>query len=622
MDDRVGNDKYPAPRLGEGIRPVINRASLDEDGGLYLTVGTSTLSWGDRVELLLDGETVSEGYVGPITYVLDFPVAPRLLQRHPGMDQPGMAIDASYVVHKYGATADAAEPTSFPLTLDAKTTLPGAGALAPIEGTEALAKGQDLVLSVPPWTNMEPGAALTVSWGQKIYAVDPASVVVGQPVVVTIPWADIDAAPQGIVTVTYEIEDRVGNRSGKAPPVEVTAVFADLLPMPTFQFAVNAKGQVDGDLATKLAAASDDPDSTPVVVEYPGVRSGDQIVLRLLGTPASGMEGLSFELMQFAGPDPADDVGSAPTADTTPAARYVFMVPIAWLSYLSGGRVFSSYTVTRAGVELPSATRERPVVGALLATPAPDIVQAPGDDALLDLDILTGDLQVEVEIFPFWDKVRMSATLRVRSGDPSKAFERTLSLLETDEEDGFLTWTLSSDELTDWPEGDVVLSVVLRDAAGVEGTPSRSRRKLLRARRPAATWPPLVVDVVDGDQLVVDEGADAPVPVRLFPNALFLPGDQVTLNWQGTAVGPLGVDAAAGGLTFDVPRALVDSRAGTPGSVSYLVSRGGDPVVPGPTNSLSLRIPSRTIGDLPPPVVTGELKGELDVDVAKDGVLV
>lgn len=602
MDDYTLDATYLPPMLGIDVRAVINRAHLSTDnGGCYLTVSAAGLQWGDYVHLFWDGEFVSKGYVSAWTRNIDFPIAPVFLAAHPGMDQPGRPLEAFYVVQTYGAPSLDGMRRSPSLVFDAKTTLPGGGKLVPIEGTDGLTRRKDLVLTVPPWANMEKDARVTVYWRQKAISIDPAAVKPGQPLSVSVPWSLIDKAPQGVVAVSYEIEDRVGNRSGRAPAIDLAVDFADLLPMPMFQSAVNATGQVDTDLATRAAIGTAEPDTTAIVVEYPDPQYDDEIVLRVQGTMAGGIEIVPYELALFA----------------ATSTRHVFDLPIAWLTYLAGGRIFCSYTVLRDGVELKSAARERSVVGTLQLTSPPEVDQAPGEGALLDLNVVGEQITISVETYPIWQADQMTVILRVGTNDPAKGLERSAPMLMTDD-DGFLVWTFSPEDFAGFPDGDLALTVILQDAEGRQGPASRQRRVVLRTRKPPLAWPSPTVDGVADGQLALDGLPGETIAVRLGTHTLFQAGDQVTLTVQGKTL-TSNVESPTGSLMFLVPRAFVESLAGSSITLTYVVKRGNTVVGPDPVTPVVVQISPLSIGALPPPVVDGMASGTLDVEAAKGG---
>jgi hypothetical protein len=636
MEEFTVNDAYPPLLLGDDILPVVNRTNLSsDDGGFYVTLDVSDRASGDQIHLYWDGERVATKTVGWWWNSMDFGVPPQVLERHPG------TIAVYYVVQPVGTDTTEGASRSPTLTLDAKFTRPGGDdpsptetpyvneGLARIEGTDALAKGKDLVLSIPAWKNMEAGAQTTVHWGGEDIELDPATIMVGQPVEAVVPWSIIDRAPKGMVAVTYSIRDRVGNDSGKAPPVELAVVFADLLPMPSFE-AVNAYGQLDTRLALARAATTDETMQTPLIVEYPDVRTGDEITLTLQGMTATGLAVVPYQASQFAGPGAElddDEDGAArlganangTDADASPMKRYSFDVPIVWLSLLVGGSILAGYVVKRGDIDLESATRARAVVGDALLLPAPELPQAAGgvfDLALVKDTIIRATLAVD----PAWPR-HLTAFLRVRSDPEEARFERSLAVGLTDDDD-LLVWSLERDVFAEFPEGDIVLSVNFKDDDG-NTVYSAERRVRLRRTTIELAWPGLFVPQASaGGELSSDLLKGGAARVVVPTNGLFQDGDEVTVLWQDAKAGSaIFKRGGAEVLTYDVPNADVVRCAGKSVLVTYIVTRNGVVVGPQPTVVLTLRIAAATIAQLPAPSATGSAEGALDIEQAKNGVV-
>jgi hypothetical protein len=633
-------DAYPRPILGNDAPLVVNRSHLSpESGGLNVTVSTPNLQWGDYIHLYWDGEFVDKVYVYAWTYSCDFRVSAEILGRH-----AGRAIEAFYVVQAAGSPTLDGMSRSPSLVLDAKFTRPGGDDtdsdtpyvndnLKPIQGADRLAKGKDLTLTVPVWENMEAGANLTIYWGEKEIQVDASAVTAGSPVNVVVPWALIDGAPQGIVSVTYAIRDRVGNASGNAPAVDIPVVFAPVLPLPAFQYAVDKMGRIDVDLATKMAAASDDRRTTPLVVEYDDAQTGDRIIVSLQGTTSTDVRVNPAEFMQIAAPaapevsvDGLQIAGSASSEHPQPAAnppaqkRYVFDVPLAWLGFLVGGGVFCSYVVKRAGVDFRSETRTRRVVGTLLRIPAPFVVEMAEGSDLLDLNSVAGTIPIAVEVHPLWPRKEMKAFLEVRSKESKAGFDVSKELLASDE-DGLLTWELSAENFLAFPQGDITLVVSFVDSQGAS-VRSSERTLTFLPLGDSLTWPSLAIAGRTGDrQLALEDLTGDSLHVTLPRNALFRAGDQVSLNWGETTSSTLTIGASGDSLAFDVPISQLKASAGSTVDVSYTVTRGTEAVGPQPAQVLKLSVAAPTVGALPAPSTTAATGGVIDVEKAKDGIV-
>lgn len=615
---------YPRPALGTDISPVVNRSHLSPDvGGMLLTVSTSERNTGDLIHLYWDGERVDTAEVSWYNYWIDFAVPPPVLQRHPGI------IEVYYVVQTVGEPDARHARRSPSLTLDAKFTRPGGESpsptdtphvndnLRPVEGTGGLTKGQDLALSIPAWENMEAGARPSVYWGNEVIAIDPATVVPGSPVKAIVPWAVIAASPQGIVSVSYDIRDRVGNTSGKAPAVDVDAVFDTLLPMPTFA-GVNARGQLD---LSRAAAGDHDSQASLVRVEvaYPDVVEGDDITLTLTGTTSNGLVLNPYRETTFAGGRLSDDprADGLSTDDGAVMTRYTFGIPRAWLGYLVGGTVFAGYVVKRGTSIRESATRTRPVIGEAIVPPAPEVSQLV--DGVLDLAMATGDIEVHM---PVWSALpaELVATLRMRSDESPQGIELSMSVRQANDQDR-LVWMLPRRRLEELRAKTWQLTVAFADANKatlLSGVTSLS----LRQAPVEMAWPDLALPQASADnELAAATLNGASVKVVLAPNGLFRNGDEVSLEWAGRHSGSYTVQAEPPqAVVFEVPLEEVTRDSGTTISVVYRVKRQGKVVGPLPVKALAVRIAADTIGDLPPPH-TDALDGDaLDVTRAADGI--
>lgn len=374
------DSNFSAPALKDKTRSFINRADLDAGLAIYITPLEYFTSQ-DTIDLYIGEDKVATSKFNR-DIPLRFDVPPDVLARYSGK------IDVSYV--RTGVLPSESPKRSPLLTLTVKGTVPGGidpeastpytnEGLASIKGVENLTKGEGLVLTVPPWMNMENGDELTVYWGTSEIKVPANTIVVGQETKVTVPWSTIDAEPKGEVDVTYSIRSSVGNESGKAPAVKTVVGGENSLPPPTFS-AINDQGQLDLDLAIAQAKKSDVPSMTQVTVEYNGAKSGDMVTLYIRGESATG---IVTDTMQDSVVVPFADDGGASGADSGAVFNYTFDISIADLALLAGGKVYAYYVVSSGETQRVSAKRTRDVEGDTYVLALPRVQYA--DKGVLDL---------------------------------------------------------------------------------------------------------------------------------------------------------------------------------------------------------------------------------------------
>jgi hypothetical protein len=376
MDTNSTPIQLPAPTLPAPWIPVVEQSNK---GGLgveelrknppepvdvtslidlgILPGSTMTLFWND---LAVDSYVISRPQIE--TGVLSFKV------------QPSEIIDGEDIVVFYTSiTAEGVNLTvSHPYTVRVNTKVPGTPPLnspepinqnleaprnIPTPITDAIAaQGIDVVIS--PWTNMEVGDVLTLTWGQnKIVMPALNAGDLQRPVIVHVSSDIILSTSQTLgLKVFYDIRDNVGNWSLNSLPAktDVEAGVSDLFA----PRVVKAAGDNDlalGDLGTA--------DAEVQIPAYSPWSIGDRVDLYWLGLTAGGIEVNATDVYFMRNGDQGFTV--------------TMNIPNAPVVAIAGGSAMVYYEVNGAR---RSARTHITVSGAIQKLPAPEILQAPGTE--------------------------------------------------------------------------------------------------------------------------------------------------------------------------------------------------------------------------------------------------
>jgi hypothetical protein len=616
MDTNSTPIQLPAPTLPAPWIPVVEQSNK---GGLgveelrknppepvdvtslidlgILPGATMTLFWND---LAVDSYVISRPQIE--TGVLSFKV------------QPSEIVDGEDIVVFYTSiTAEGVNLTvSHPYTVRVNTKVPGTPPLnspepinqnleaprnIPTPITDAIAaQGIDVVIS--PWTNMEVGDVLTLTWGQnKIVMPALNAGDLQRPVIVHVSSDIILSTSQTLgLKVFYDIRDNVGNWSLNSLPAktDVEAGVSDLFA----PRVVKAAGDNDlalGDLGTA--------DAEVQIPAYSPWSIGDRVDLYWLGLTAGGIEVNATDVYFMRNGDQGFTV--------------TMNIPNAPVVAIAGGSAMVYYEVNGAR---RSARTHITVSGAIQKLPAPEILQAPGTE-LDPVSVPPTGASVLVkwspgmalgdQVYVYWNGTTAAG------GGTSFTTNMEVTVLGQD-----LLFTVPKDQqVVPLAGGTLDLYYVVVPAVG--GAQRESEHRTWTVKGAVGQQPPALDILEDNDATHVLDIAGLTKVTARVPDYGMVTGDTVVVGWAGVTqrdTSPRTV-TAAGPLDFDIPLAWatenVDRPAGV--TVTYSYGRGANPVVISLPLHISVTERQGAL-DLVEPRVVQAINKELDFTWLPDGI--
>jgi len=616
MDTNSTPIQLPAPTLPAPWIPVVEQSNK---GGLgveelrknppepvdvtsLIDVGifpgaTMTLFWSG---LAVDAYVITQPQIE--TGVLSFKV------------QPSEIVDGEDIVVFYTSiTAEGVNLTvSYPYTVRVNTKVPGTPPLnspepinqnleaprnIPTPITDAIAaQGIDVVIS--PWTNMEVGDVLTLTWGQnKIVMPALNAGDLQKPVIVHVSSDIILSTSQTLgLKVFYDIRDNVGNWSLNSLPAitDVEAGASDLFA----PRVVKAAG--DNDLALGELGTADAQVEIPA---YSPWSIGDRVDLYWRGLTAGGIE------------INATDVYFMRSGDN--GFTVTMKIQNAPVVAIAGGSAMVYYEVNGAR---RSARTHITVSGAIQKLPAPDILQAPGTE-LDPVSVPPTGASVVIkwsqgmalgdQVYVYWNGTTAAG------GGTSFTTSMEVTVLGQD-----LLFTVPKDQqVVPLAGGTLDLYYVVVPAVG--GAQRESEHRTWTVKGTVAQQPPALDVLEDNDAThVLDISTLTNVTARV-PDYGMLPGDTVLVRWAGLTQHDTAVQtvAVAGPMNFNIPLAWATENVDRPAGVTltYSYGRGDNPVVISQPLHITVTRQQGAL-DLIEPSVVQAINDEIDFHQLPNGV--
>jgi len=616
MDTNSTPIQLPAPTLPAPWIPVVEQSNK---GGLgveelrknppepvdvtsLIDVGifpgaTMTLFWSG---LAVDAYVITQPQIE--TGVLSFKV------------QPSEIVDGEDIVVFYTSiTAEGVNLTvSYPYTVRVNTKVPGTPPLnspepinqnleaprnIPTPITDAIAaQGIDVVIS--PWTNMEVGDVLTLTWGQnKIVMPALNAGDLQKPVIVHVSSDIILSTSQTLgLKVFYDIRDNVGNWSLNSLPAitDVEAGVSDLFA----PRVVKAAGDNDlalGDLGTA--------DAEVQIPAYSPWSIGDRVDLYWRGLTAGGIEVNATDVYFMRNGDQGFTV--------------TMKIQNAPVVAIAGGSAMVYYEVNGAR---RSAGTHITVSGAIQKLPAPEILQAPGTE-LDPVSVPPTGASVLIkwsqgmalgdQVYVYWNGTTAAG------GGTSFTTSMEVTVLAQD-----LLFTVPKDQqVVPLAGGTLDLYYVVVPAVGGAGRESEHRTWTVKGA--VAQQPPALDVLEDNDAThVLDISTLTNVTARV-PDYGMLPGDTVLVRWAGLTQHDTAVQtvAVAGPMNFNIPLAWATENVDQPAGVTltYSYGRGNNPVVISQPLHITVTRQQGAL-DLIEPSVVQAINDEIDFHQLPNGV--
>jgi hypothetical protein len=580
IDIPGGRDIDPAtPTINENLLAITSVPDpVDEsnaDSIVAIVPPYDNMTEFDRIELRWNGEpirhTVQQGEIGQ---PIDLAVSREIIERV-GAGAVLIRYEVRDVVNNWSLW-------SLPRVIDAEVgsdLLWAPDALDAVDGKIELdALGdQDTRVLVRAYLEKVEDDRITLTWlgnppiGEPVKHELTHTVAAGEhglPVYFDIPNAIAMASAGGVAAITYTVTSDRGTQRSRRTSVEIIGQVQRLAP-PTLQEA--AEGSVDLDLIPEAGA-------TVVVAPYPGMASGQRLVLFAIGTAEDD--------------PPSSFVKEMDITDSMVDNPVPFTVPKAFFRPLVNGSLCAYYRVQgeesdrlqvnvidQNGAQLPAPS----VAGVVDDALDPDAVPN-GTNATVPqyLDKALGD-----RITLFWHGVKtLNDTILVTEDNLDSPINFPIPY------DPYIIGNLNSDVTVRYwvkpDNGDLARSVVLNLP--------------IRRKAPDNFVAPTVLEAVGAtlDPYNALNGAT----VRVAYEGM-LTTDKIGVAWINPATSQPYIDqqdgSASGEVHFDIPVSVVAASQGQTIEVVYAVVRGGNPGVP--SESLYLQVSELEQRYLPPPVV-------------------
>lgn len=525
---------------------------------------------------------------------------------------PGQIADANQaeLIYQIFSPVGGNPAVSAPYYVRVNTKVPGSPPLNPVEPinqnlappggiptpiTDAIAANGINVI-IAPWTNMEVGDVLTLTWGQSKIVRPPLTAgELNRPVTVPVSQAIILATSNTLdLKVFYDIRDNVGNWSLNSLPA-TTDVEAgpNTLPSPRIQEALGDDDLALGELGAQNAHV--------LIPAYTPWNVGDRVNLFWSGLTAGGIEVNQTKAYTML----ADDEGFPVTLE----------IDNATVVAIAGGRAIVYYEVNGTS---RSRRKAITVSGAVQQLPAPSVVQAQGGE-LDPANVTAAGATVLVKWSPGMtpgDRVYLYWNGTTAAGGDTH-FTADQPVIAAGQ--NLLFTVPKAEQVIPLAGGKLDLYYVVVSGGGQR----ESDHSSLTVKAVANQQPPALDVLEDNEATHVLDISNLTVVTARVPNYGMLAGDMVQVRWAGITQHDTAVQtvAAIGPMNFNLPLAWATENVDQPAGVNltYSYGRGANPVVT--SQPLHITVTRQQVPlDLIEPSVDQAVNDEIDFHQLANGV--
>lgn len=412
-------------------------------------------------------------------------------------------------------------------------------------------------VTIAPWTYMEVGDVLTLTWGQTTLVQPPLTAdQLNKPVTVFVDKATIELTRNTSgLQVFYDIRDNVGNWSLRSPPKITDVLVKDkVLPKPRVKEAIN-----DDDIALGELGGANGHVDIPV---YDNRVVGDRITLFWSGTTPGGFR--------------VDQTVSYTVQTSDQGFDITLEIDNANIVAIAGGSASVRYEIN--GGERGSYSTEITVSGAVQKPPAPEVVQAHGTGQLNPEDVPATGATVSIKwsagmlpghrVFLYWDGTTAAG------GKTHYTAEQTVTVAGQD-----LIFLVPKDsQVVPLSGGALELYYVITSLAGGAQRESEHRALQVTGVAPMIFPAPWISEIGEQGTQLDYKLINNDVHV-IVPDYNMQIGDTVKVYWQGRVQISTAIQTVTtiGPMSFVISKYEVIDAIGSSINIWYTVKRPPSP---------------------------------------------